>query len=181
MRTRVQLEIWVTSPIYGDCYSVSSFGNVQRIKPTTGATVGKLLKFNKNKNGYLYIHLYKNNKRYAIEVSTLVCEAFHGSKPSIDHETNHKNGHKHDNRECNLEWTTPQGNTDHAISNKLKNDVGEFNTRAKRCLFVSPKGRKYLTKGLNKFCRDKKLDSGAMSAIARGKSNQHKGWTCSYV
>ena len=39
-------------------------------------------------------------------VHILVCEAFHGPRPSPKHEVRHKNGISSDNRAENLEWGT---------------------------------------------------------------------------
>lgn len=47
-------------------------------------------------------------------VHQLVCEAFHGDRPSPAHVPNHLNGRKADNRPENLEWATPQQNREHA-------------------------------------------------------------------
>lgn len=44
----------------------------------------------------------------------LVLEAFAGPAPTPEHEANHKNGRKDDNRPDNLEWVTRQENMDHA-------------------------------------------------------------------
>ena len=47
-------------------------------------------------------------------VCVLVCSAFHGVKPSRDHQVNHKNGIKTDDHATNLEWVTPRENSEHA-------------------------------------------------------------------
>ena len=31
---------------------------------------------------------------------------------------------------------------------------------------------------MNRFCKENNLHAGAMSTVANGKSNHHKGWRC---
>ncbi len=45
-----------------------------------------------------------------LKVHQLVCEAFHGPRPSKDHVVSHKNENALDNRWDNLEWTTQKDN-----------------------------------------------------------------------
>ena len=49
------------------------------------------------------------NKR-TLKIHVLVCLAFHGPKPSPDHEVCHKNGNRQDNRASNLRWGTQAEN-----------------------------------------------------------------------
>ncbi len=43
-------------------------------------------------------------------VHRVVCEAFHGPKPSLRHQAAHWNGIVSDNRAANLRWATPEEN-----------------------------------------------------------------------
>lgn len=55
-----------------------------------------------NLNGYGYLKIKRANKTYHAHV--LVCEAFHGYRPSPKHTVDHINRKKSDNRACNLRW-----------------------------------------------------------------------------
>lgn len=69
-------------------------------------------KFGKpNKNGYVLLGgIYYNGKRMCKYAHTLVAEAFLGPQPSKQHQVNHINENKADNRISNLEWVTAQEN-----------------------------------------------------------------------
>ena len=53
-------------------------------------------------NGYGYRKIKRANKMYHVHV--LVCEAFHGPRPSPNHTVDHINRNKADNSACNLRW-----------------------------------------------------------------------------
>lgn len=62
------------------------------------------------RNGYKFVVLQVNGKQKWIGVHRLVCCAFHGAPPSPNHQPDHINGNKSDNRPENLEWVTPKEN-----------------------------------------------------------------------
>ncbi len=70
--------------------------------------------------GYYRILLSGVNAPKHRGVHRIVAEVFHGPPPSPDHQVNHKNGVKTDNRPENLEWVTRKGNAQHAIQTGLK-------------------------------------------------------------
>lgn len=90
-------------------YVINGLGEVYSLK---SETIRKL-KFNKDKDGYLLVHLYQNRKRYAKKVHRLVTELFIfnvGNKPQV----NHIDGNKENNNIDNLEWCTPSENSKHS-------------------------------------------------------------------
>lgn len=74
----------------------------------------KYLKQNKDKDGYLLVHLYTKCKRKVYKVHRLVAEHFIGIPISTQHIVNHKDGNKINNYRYNLEWVTRKQNGEHA-------------------------------------------------------------------
>lgn len=93
-------------------YEVSSTGIVRRRLPGRNTIVGKILSQGTDKYGYWRVNLSYGGKVRRISVHVLVCTAFHGEKPSPDHEVAHWDGDRKNNTALNLRWTTPQGNMD---------------------------------------------------------------------
>ncbi len=93
--SRVEVEIWVSLSIRGQLVSLSSLGRFQDsngIKKTASP----------HPSGYCYVRAgYKNYPLHA-----LMCTAFHGEKPSADHEPHHIDHNPKNNRPDNLCWLT---------------------------------------------------------------------------
>jgi hypothetical protein len=70
------------------------------------------------REGYQRVELYLNCIRKRILVHRLVAETFIAN-PENKKEVNHKNGLKYDNRMENLEWVTPEENSQHAVDTGL--------------------------------------------------------------
>lgn len=96
-------------------YSVSNYGNVR--SDITGIILSK----RKASNGYLRVNLRTGKVAYekptVVHVHRLVAEAF---LPPIEGKTyvNHIDGNKDNNNVSNLEWCTPQENSEHAYRTK---------------------------------------------------------------
>lgn len=119
-------EIWRPVVRYEGIYEVSNLGNVRSIDrqvvfPFLGTEriskrfyFGKQLILTPDKNGYLTACLSINQNREKARVHRLVTEAF-TPNPQNKPQVNHINSVITDNRVENLEWCTPQENTDHLI------------------------------------------------------------------
>lgn len=106
-------------PVPGFGYSVSSFGDVRRDGPSTGARVGRVLKPHLDHHGYFRLHLYRASKGTLFTVHALVAWAFIGTRPT-GLTVNHRNGVKTDNRIANLEYLTQADNNQHAYDSSLR-------------------------------------------------------------
>ncbi len=104
-------EIWKDVIGYEGLYQVSNMG---RIKSFHHSATGQILKPQDNGHGYLQITLYGHGRPKQACMHRLVLRAFYGLPPSPDHQGNHKNGIRSDNRLDNLEWMTKSENEKHA-------------------------------------------------------------------
>lgn len=108
------LEEWRSVVGYEDTHEVSSAGRVRSLDRTTryrdGRTAtfkGRVLSINLDDNGYAEVVLCRRGaKKRTVGVHRLMCEAFHGPKPTPKHEGRHLNGKPADNRPENLAWGT---------------------------------------------------------------------------
>lgn len=118
-------EVWKDIPNYEGFYQVSNLGNVKslkrKIKRLNHSDLilnEKVLKNYVTKNGYVQLSLHKHKKSKKIFGHILVMLAFKGEKPK-DHDVNHINGIKNDNRLINLEYCTRSENMLHAFKKGL--------------------------------------------------------------
>ena len=68
-------------------------------------------------------------------------------------------------------------------NNNMYGLVGEYSPTSKKYVITSPNGSIFIIKGLRKFCRDvfgPPGDASGMSACAKGKYKQYKGYSCRY-
>lgn len=109
----MMVEEWRPIPS-APAYEVSSLGRVRR---ATGggsrAKIGRILKVRTDRHGYVRTNLQviPGGPPFARLIHQLVCEAFHGPKPSPTHEVAHNDGDRTNNRIENLRWATPAENS----------------------------------------------------------------------
>ena len=117
-------ETWAATPGW-DGYEASNEGRVRSVPRLCARSdghprrlSGKIISPWVDKAGRLNVSIYPGGVRRNVGVHQLVALAFH-PKPSGEVEVNHKDGNPRNNRADNLEWTTRQGNIDHAVANGL--------------------------------------------------------------
>lgn len=114
-------ETW--KAIEGWPYEVSDAGRVRRLKGYKARAmvlnprhvIGK-----GSTKPYARVTLVVKQRRRCVFVHRLVLESFKGMAPSPQHQCNHINGEKLDNRPGNLEWVTRRQNIRHALDTGLR-------------------------------------------------------------
>ena len=147
----MSFEIWKPIKGFEGLYEISNTGLVKSLRrevPNNGGisiVKEKILKPQKEKNGYLRIGLNKRNKKYMFLIHRLVAESF---IPNVNNyaEINHKDGNKSNNNVDNLEWCSRSYNIKHSYINKLRNtDINRKNAKK----MIEKNKRKVVQKDLN--------------------------------
>lgn len=144
---------------YEGRYSITEDGS---ILSHIGLSSGKFIQQTESSNGYLSVKLQGKDKRKTESVHRLVALTYLVKVSGLTH-VNHKDENKKNNHVSNLEWCTPQYNTEYSVS--------------KEFTMVSPDGEVVSIFNMAKFCRDNKLSKQCMNYVLAGKQKQHKGWT----
>lgn len=119
------------------------------------------------KHGYKFAVLHVNGKLKWIGVHRLVCAAFHGAPPTSNHEPDHINGDRSDNRPSNLEWVTHKENIRRARSKPVRG------VAANGAVIQLP----YLA-----MASELGFDTGAIrKAISRNNTRRSQGYVWEYI
>ena len=106
-------EIWKPVKGYEGLYEVSNKARVRSLR------LDKVLRQNRNSNGYMLVGVSLNGKGKKKRVHRLVAEAFLDN-PEEYKIVHHKDGDKENNLPENLEWTTSSRNNKLAIDDGLR-------------------------------------------------------------
>lgn len=113
-------EVWKDIDGFKGLYQVSNLGRIKALEKKTRTHNGhktwpeKIIKPIIQHSGYAHVGLWKNGRQTQSCVHRLVAYAFcHNDATLFKNQVNHKNENKLDNRASNLEWVTPQENTNH--------------------------------------------------------------------
>ena len=191
-------EIWKPIKDYEGLYEVSNLGRVKSLERKVAHPIvkektikEKLLKYNTDKNGYLYVTLYKDGKSKSLKIHRLVAIAFISNpdnKPDIDH----INTNKADNRVDNLRWVTKEEN----MNNPLTKEKQKINTSGERHYKYGKRGSeckdsiRVVQLTLNgelvkiwdsiRMVNDYGFQDGSACRCCKGKFKQHKGFKWMY-
>ena len=169
------IERWKPVPDYEDLYHVSDRGRVRRIAGGNGARRGHILRPQRNRGGYLQVHLSRYCCRKMRTVHTLVMEAFRGPCPA-GMEVNHKYGIKDDNRLTELEYLTRGENLKHSycvLGRKAPVLCGEANGHVKLTASAVRQIRKVYAEGGATQCELGKRHGVSHAAISRVVRREH--------
>ena len=108
---------WLPVLGFEGLYEVNSIGEIRSLpRPGTnnrmygGGTIKPQVR-----GKYLGVNLHDHDrKKTPISIHKIVCQAFHGPKPSEEAQVRHLNGIHRDNRAENLRWGTAKENSDDA-------------------------------------------------------------------
>lgn len=106
-------EIWKTIPEFPN-YQVSNMGRVKSLNYNR-TRKEKLLRFSKDKYGYLRVTISKEGVKKYVQVHRLVCEAFLQNPFNLP-QVNHRNEDKTDNRIENLEYCDAKYNINYGTA-----------------------------------------------------------------
>lgn len=110
---------WRDIPGWEGTYQVSNEGAVMRLAGSPYCRTNRTLRNIKSSTGYFYVNFTNSSEHRHKHIHRLVALAFLEPQPTPEHEINHINGNKADNRPENLEWVTRSQNIKHAFDTGL--------------------------------------------------------------
>jgi len=126
-------ECWLTVVGYEGIYEISNLGRVAALGYDRRFSRPGILRPNMGRGYYGILLSFKrgeSGKRKRFTIHRLVMEAFVGPRPQ-NHDINHINGNKLDNRLCNLEYVTKSENQKHSFRLGLQDNRGEKHSQAR--------------------------------------------------
>jgi hypothetical protein len=111
----MKADIFIAEALNSGRYAADSDGQIHSHK-----FGDRVLRAGTLPSGYQVVCLNLRGKSCTAYVHRIVAFAYHGLPPTPEHEVNHKNGQKSDNRPSNLEWVTPSENWHHAARTGLR-------------------------------------------------------------
>ena len=169
-------ENWKAIPGF-PAYEVSNYGQVRSFwggpprRRFLADAPQRILSPLSDKKGYLYVGLYKNNKKHRFFIHQLVLLAFIGPCPE-GHETCHNDGIKLNNQLSNLRWDIPANNyadvRKHGSKKGMKHPNSKFtDTRVIQIREMVAQGKTY-----KEVSRTLGINYNSIKYIA-----SYRGWT----
>ena len=179
-------EIWKDIKDYEGLYMVSNWGRVKSMNYNHSGKE-KILKTGTYKSGYLYVVLYKNNKRKHFSIHRLVAEAFLEIPEDIKQyigtvylQVNHKDENKQNNNVENLEFCDIKYNSNFGTRNEriaAKNTNGKL---SKPVLQYDLEGNFIKEWRSTRECERNGFSHGAVSACCQGELKKYKDFIFKY-
>lgn len=178
-----RVEVWKDIKDYEGLYQSSTFGRARSLdsyRKGKNGTVkfckGRILKPSTNKDGYLQVNLYKNNKLKRFLIHRLVAEAFLEIPEELKHlkgtrylQVNHKDENKLNNNVNNLEFCNCKYNINYgtAIERSSKK-------RSKPILQYTLDGQFVREWKSIRECGRNGFNQGHVTECCRGERKTHK-------
>lgn len=137
------IEQWRVHPTIAR-YEIGSLGHLRINGQST------LLRPHVDRYGYWAIQILIDGVYRRKRVHSLVCETFHGPKPSPAHQSRHLNGDRLDARAANLAWGTRSENTKDSVLHGTHNNARK--THCKRDHEFTPENTRFV-RGGRRSCR----------------------------
>ena len=163
-------EYWKPVVGYEGLYEVSNWGRVKSLK----FGKEKILKPQKDKDGYLCVTLYKNNNQCQFKVHRLVAEAFIDNSDNLPC-VNHKDECKTNNIVSNLEWCDRKYNVNYGSRNKRAAEK-----LSKIVLQYDLNGNFIKEWKSTRECDRNGYNHSAVAACCRGELKTYKGFLWEY-
>ena len=163
-------EIWKDIEGYEGLYQVSNLGRVKSLNYKRSGRE-KILKPDKSKTGYLYLCLYKNNKRNHCRIHRLVANAFIENPNNYPY-INHIDECKSNNNISNLEWCSPKYNINHGTCIKRR-----VEKQSKQIYCIE---NDTIYKSISECGRKLHLSIGNISSVLNKRRKHTKGYTFKY-
>lgn len=186
----MRTEIWRTTIVNGEPYEnyqVSNFGRILSLNYNhTGKP--KLLKYKKEKNGYLRVYLCKNKKSKIFLVHRLVAETFllnPDNLPQVNHIDEDKTNNfvgtpENDYKDGNLEWCTREYNNNYGTRNKRAAKTNTNGKCSKGVLQFSKTGEFIREWPSTAECGRNGFNQGNVAACCRGELKSAYGFIWRY-
>lgn len=171
-------ETWLPVPGYGGLYDVSNLARVRsnsrpsRNHRASYMTKPRIKKFTVASHGYLVARFTSKEGEFKnIYLHSIMCAVFNGEAPPGKPSVNHVNGIKTDNRPENLEWVSPEGNTEHALETGLakRGSIHHFAKLTEANVLDILEDHRVSSR----VAEDYGVHKSAIKSIRRGKSWRH--------
>lgn len=182
-------ERWKWIPGYEGLYQASTWGRIRSVDRwitdydgRKRFVKGRILKPERNKDGYLYVCLHRDGKQRTFPVHRLVAETFipnPENKPQVNHIDEDKTNNSVEVE--NLEWTTAKENINYGTGIKRRADSQLNGSQSKSVQAINPSTGEVVKEFPSMREADRNgFNKGTIFRCCRGKQRTHKGYIWRY-